>query len=253
MKNTIAKRLSLEKSIGVCLLLVATVVGALIHFEGQSQVLRFFDWLEELGVWAPFLFILVEMVVALSVIPGIGLIFTIGAGFMFGVLKGSLYVVVGTTLGATVAFTIARHLFSERAVRFLLTHSKLKLVNDELANEGWKIVLLTSLVPFFPFKLSNYLFGLTKISLKDFVPGVFLGIIPITITNVYIGSIAADLATLGSRSASRSHVEWVIYGIGFIIVIGTALYITRLARKALKKNIVRGKDTGDEYNYTLEG
>ena len=160
---------------------------------------------------------------------------------MFGIFKGSLYVVVGTTLGAAFAFTITRHLFGERAIRFLQTHSKLKLVNDELAHKGWEIVLLTNLVPFFPFKLSNYLFGLTKISLKDFVFGVFFGIMPITIANVYIGSLAADLATISSRTASRSSVEWTIYGIGFIIAIVAVIYITLIARKALDSSRLKEK------------
>jgi uncharacterized membrane protein YdjX (TVP38/TMEM64 family) len=115
----------------------------------------------------------------------------------------------------------------------------LKLVNDEFKRAGWKIVLLTSLVPFFPFKLSNYLFGLMQISLRDFIFGVFFGIMPFTITNVYIGSLAADLATIGSRTASRSKMEWTIYGIGVIIAIVAVIYITHLARRALDKYISR--------------
>ena len=59
------------------------------------------------------------------------------------------------------------------------------------------------------------------------------GIIPFTITNVYIGSLAADLATIGSRTASRSKLEWTIYGIGVIIAIVAVIYITFMARKAL--------------------
>jgi bacteriorhodopsin len=64
-------------------------------------------------------------------------------------------------------------------------------------------------------------------------PSFISGGIPVTITNVYIGSIAADLATIGSRTASRSSVEWTIYGIGFIITIVAVIYITLIARKAL--------------------
>jgi len=128
---------------------------------------------------------------------------------------------------------IARHFFGEKTSRFVLAHSKLKLVNDEFTRKGWKIVLLTRLVPFFPFKLSNYFFGLMQISLRHFILGVFFGIWPITINNVYIGSLAADLATLGSRSSSRSQAEWAMYGIGLIITIAAVVYITRLARRAL--------------------
>jgi uncharacterized membrane protein YdjX (TVP38/TMEM64 family) len=215
--------------LGIVLLLA--LIGALFYFEGQSYILSFFDWLDKLGAWAPFLFILIDMLVVVLVLPGV--IFTLGAGFMFGILRGSLYILIGSTTGATIAFLIARHLFGERATGFVLAHPKLKLVNDEFVRAGWKIVLLTRLVPFFPFKLSNYLFGLMQISLRDFIIGVFFGIIPFTITNVYIGSLAADLATIGSRTASRSGVEWTICGIGFIITIIMLGYITFIARKAL--------------------
>jgi hypothetical protein len=64
---------------------------------------------------------------------------------------------------------------------------------------------------------------------------------PITIFNVYIGSLSADLATLGLRSSSRSKAEWIVYGIGFVITIGALVYITHLARKALANYISKEK------------
>jgi len=233
------KRLSLIKGTAIRILVVAFVICALVFLNRQSQVLRFFEWLDKIGAWAPPLFILIDMLVVVFILPGV--IFTLGAGFMFGVLKGSLYVVIGTTLGATIAFIIARYLFGERASRFVLAHSKLTLVDDAFKREGLKIVLLTRLVPFFPFKLSNYFFGLMPVSLRDFFLGVLLGIVPFTVTNVYIGSLSAHLATLGLRSASRSKAEWAIYVIGFIITIGVLIYFSRIARKALDNYSSKGK------------
>jgi uncharacterized membrane protein YdjX (TVP38/TMEM64 family) len=233
------KGLSLVKYITICILLIAAVVGGLFYFDAQSYVLRLFDWLDGLGAWAPPLFILIDMLVVVFVLPGI--IFTLGAGFLFGVVKGSLYVVIGTTLGATAAFITAKHFFGERASMFLLSHPKLKIVDEEFRHEGWKIILLTRLVPFFPFKLSNYFFGVAQFSLRDFFFGSLFGIMPITIFNVYIGSLSADLATLGLRSSSRSKAEWIVYGIGFVITIGALVYITHLARKALANYISKEK------------
>jgi uncharacterized membrane protein YdjX (TVP38/TMEM64 family) len=160
------KGLSLVKYITICILLIAAVVGGLFYFDVQSYVLRLFEWLDGLGAWAPLLFILIDMLVVVFVLPGI--LFTLGAGFLFGVLKGSLYVVIGTTLGATTAFITAKHFFGERASMFLLSHPKLKIVDEEFRHKGWKIILLTRLVPFFPFKLSNYFFGVAQFSLRDF-------------------------------------------------------------------------------------
>lgn len=225
------KGLSLVKYIAICLLIIAAVVGGFLYFDAQTHVLRLFDWLDGLGAWAPLFFILIDMLVVVFVLPGV--IFTLGAGFLFGVLKGSLYIVIGTTLGATTAFLTAKHFFGERVSWFLLNHPKLKIVNEEFKHEGWKFILLTRLVPFFPFKISNYFFGVAQFSLRDFFFGSLFGIVPNTVFNVYIGSLSADLATLGLRSSSRSKAEWIIYGIGFIIAIGAVIYITRLARKAM--------------------
>ncbi|MCD6197893.1 MAG: TVP38/TMEM64 family protein [Deltaproteobacteria bacterium] len=97
-------------------------------------MVSFLEWIDGLGAWAPFLFILIDMLVVVLVLPGV--IFTLGAGFMFGILRGSLYVIIGSTIGATIAFLIARYFFSKRATGFFLGHPKLKLVNDEFKRAG---------------------------------------------------------------------------------------------------------------------
>lgn len=220
-------------NIAASVLFVAAVLGVLIYLDTHQQVLQLLEWVDAQGAWAPLLFILVMTLVVVLVLPGV--MFTTGAGFVFGVVEGTVYVVLGTTLGATLAFLIARHLFGARAARFILAHARLKLVSEELTPQDWKIVLLTRLVPFFPFKLSNYFFGLTHFSLRGFVFGTFAGIIPFSLHNVYLGSIAADIATLGARSAERTPLEWAFYGAGFLATIALLVYLTRLARRALAK------------------
>lgn len=213
--------------------LVAAVLGMLIYFDAQQQVLLLLEWLDAQGAWAPLLFILLMMLVVVLVLPGV--MFTVGAGFVFGVLEGTLYVVIGSTLGAVLAFLIARHLFGARATRFILARAKLRLVDEELAPHGWKIVLLTRLVPFFPFKISNYFFGLTHFSLRGFVLGTIIGIIPFSLHSVYLGSIAADLATLGARGVERTPLQWALYGAALIAVLALLVYLNRLARRALTR------------------
>ena len=218
-------------SIVVGILFVACVLAVLVYFDAHDQVLQFLKWLDAQGAWAPVLFTLIMALVVVLVLPGV--FFTTGAGFVFGVVQGTLCVVLGTTLGAGIAFLIARHLFGARAARFIVARAKVKLVSDDLASRGWKIVLLTRLVPFFPFKLSNYVFGLTEFTLRDFLVGTFFGIIPFSLHSVYLGSIAADIATLGVREQGRTPAEWALYGAGFLVTIALVLYLNRLARRAL--------------------
>lgn len=221
------------------ILLIAVFIAMLIYFDAHVYALKFLEWLDQHETLAPLLFIIADMLVVILVLPGV--ILTLGAGFLFGVLKGSLYVVIATTLGATIAFLIARYLFGAGITNLLTNHPRLSLVNNELTNEGWKIVLLTRLVPFFPFKLSNYFFGLTHFSLRGYIIGTLVGIIPITMFNVYLGSLAADLTKLGSQGASKTSLEWTLHGVGLVIALGAVIYITRLARRALKHYIPQEK------------
>ena len=229
------KEPSLVQGIAISILFVASVLGVLIYYDAHEEVLRLLEWVDAQGARAPLLCILIMTLVVVLVLPGVA--FTTGAGFVFGVVEGTVYVVLGTTLGATLAFLIARHLFGARAAQSIQAHAKLKLVSEELTPQGWKIVLLTRLVPFFPFKISNYFFGLTRFSLRDFVSGTFVGIIPFSVHNVYLGSIAASTAILGARRAARTPVEWALYGAGFLVTIVAVVYLSRLARRALGKYV----------------
>jgi uncharacterized membrane protein YdjX (TVP38/TMEM64 family) len=108
-------------------------------------------------------------------------------------------------------------------------------MNDELTPHGWKIVLLSRLIPFFPGKVSNFVFGLTNFSFRGFVGGSILGFIPFSLHNVYLGSLAADITTVAVRESSRSPLEWSIYGIGFVGTVIAVLYLNKLARRTLAR------------------
>ncbi len=224
--------------IAASILFVAAILAVMVYYDVHEQVLQLLGWFEAQGAWAPLLFILVMTAVVVLLLPGV--LFTTGAGFVFGLVEGSIYVVVGTTLGATLAFLIARYLFGNRARRFIMAHARLRLVSDELTPNGWKIVLLTRLIPFFPSKISNYFFGLTRFSLRGYIGGSVLGFIPFSIHNVYLGSIAADITTLGARNLDRSPLEWSLYGAGFIVTVIAVVYLNHLARRALARYAEKG-------------
>lgn len=220
------------------IVLVSAILAILYAFGIHHRVVELLQWFDAQGAWAPLLFILIMTLVMVLLLPGV--LFTTGAGFVFGVVHGTAYVVAGTVLGAAASFLIARYLFGQRAKDFIMARAKLKLMSDELTPHGWKIVLLTRLIPFFPSKISNYFFGLTHFSLSGFVVGCTIGYIPFSLHNVYLGSLAADLTTLGVRETGRSTLEWAIYGAGFVGTVVAVIFLNRLARSALAK--YTGKD-----------
>jgi len=214
-------------------LFVSAILAVLVYFGIHEELVALIHWAEAQGPWAAVIFILMMAAAVVLLLPGI--FFTTGAGFVFGVVEGSVYVVLGTTLGACIAFLAARHLFGRRAARFIVAHSKVSLVNEEMSRHGWKVVLLTRLIPFFPAKLSNYFFGLTSFSFRGFAAGSLVGFIPFSVNNVYLGSIAGDVVTLGQREIGRTPVEWALYGGGFLVTVFTVIYLNRLARRALAR------------------
>lgn len=212
---------------------VGLIVGVLYLLGVHRQILDLLQWVEQQGAWAAIMFIAIMALAMVLLLPGV--LLTTGAGFVFGVVEGTIYVVVGTTIGSAIAFLIARNFLGERAHVYIQDRVGLLAVSNEMAPHGWKIVLLTRLIPFFPGKLSNFMFGLTNFSFIGFVVGTFVGVIPFSLHNVYLGSLTADLSTLGARESARTPLEWAIYGAGFVGTVIAVLFFNRLARRALAR------------------
>jgi len=213
------------------ILFVGLILVVLVYFDVHEQLVELLEWIDAQGAMAGVYFILLMAAVVVLLLPGIFL--TTGAGFVFGVIEGTVLVVAGTVIGASLAFLIARHLFGERASRFIVSRSNLQVVSDEMARHDLNVVMLTRLIPFFPGKLSNYFFGLTRFTFKGFVLGSLIGFIPFSLHNVYLGSITAGLASLSRGEVERSPLQWAFYGLGFVATIVALLYFNNLARRAL--------------------
>ena len=207
-------------------------------FNPQQVLLDALDWLkqDEIKVIAPIIFMLIYIVATVAFLPGS--VLTLGAGVLFGIVKGSILVFFGATIGATLAFLVGRYVARGWISKKIEGNQKFKAIDQAVGKEGLKIVLLTRLSPVFPFNLLNYGLGVTGVSLKDYVLGS-VGMIPGTIMYVYIGSLAGSLATIGGETQSDVNpvAQWAIRIIGFVATVGVTLYVTKIARKALDESI----------------
>jgi uncharacterized membrane protein YdjX (TVP38/TMEM64 family) len=164
-----------------------------------------------------------------------GSVLTLGAGAVFGLVKGAVLVSVAATLGATAAFLVGRYLAREWVAGKVERYPRFAAIDRAVAREGWKIVGLTRLSPVFPFNVLNYAFGLTRVSLRDYFFASWIGMMPGTVMYVYVGSLAGDLAALGAGSRARTPVEWTLYVVGLLATVAVTVYVTRLARAALAR------------------
>jgi uncharacterized membrane protein YdjX (TVP38/TMEM64 family) len=125
-------------------------------------------------------------------LPGAAVL-SLAAGAIFGAVKGTLYVNIGATVGATLAFLVARYLFHDMIQNKF--GPRLEKINRELETRGFNYLLFLRLVPLFPFFLINLGAGLTRVPLRTFFFGTMIGIIPGSFVFCNAG---ASLATIGS-------------------------------------------------------
>jgi uncharacterized membrane protein YdjX (TVP38/TMEM64 family) len=210
-------------------------IVAITDINLQQVLSNALTWIEHLGPLGPLAFIGLYILATVAFLPGS--ILTLGAGVVFGWLAGSLYVFIGATLGATAAFLVGRYLVRGWVSRKIAGNPKFTAIDHAVGAEGFKIVVLTRLSPVFPFNLLNYTFGITQVSLQDYVLGS-IGMIPGTLMYVYIGSLAGNLATLGTGNHATDNLKLLLQGLGLAATIALTLYITHIARKALDESIL---------------
>jgi uncharacterized membrane protein YdjX (TVP38/TMEM64 family) len=204
-------------------------------FNPQAILRDALQWIDSLGTVGAIAFIALYIIATVAFFPGS--ILTLGAGVIFGAVWGSLYVFIGATLGATAAFLVGRYLARGWVADKIADNKKFAAIDQAVGREGLKIVLLTRLSPIFPFNLLNYAFGITGVSLKDYFIGS-VGMIPGTIMYVYIGSLAGNLAMIGTEAQpTNPTLQWAIRILGLIATVAVTVYVTRIARKALEEEV----------------
>ncbi|MGB2927071.1 MAG: TVP38/TMEM64 family protein [Limnothrix sp.] len=193
-------------------------------------------WVDSLGSWGIIAFIGIYVVASALFISGAAL--TLGAGALFGVVKGSILVSIASTLAATCSFLIGRYIARGWVSKQIDSQPKFKAVDKAVAQEGWKIVGLVRLSPLFPFVFLNYAFGVTKVSLQEYVVASWIGMMPGTVLYVYLGAVgkaATDAA--GSAGNTGSVLKTALFVVGLIATGIVTFVITKSAQKALDAQI----------------
>ncbi len=183
------------------LLFTALLIGSVLalYHRDQLQPERLAAWLQHAGPAAPLLFVLVYALGTVLFVPGS--LLTLAGGALFGPLLGTLYNLTGATLGATLAFLLARHLAGDWVAR--RTGGRLARLKTGVEDEGWRFVAFTRLVPLFPFNLLNYALGLTRIPLGPYVLTSALCMAPGALAYTWLGY-AGRQALTGAEGAIRN-------------------------------------------------
>ena len=126
------------------------------------------------GAWAPLAFVVLCVALTVAFFP-YPLVAAAG-GALFGTLEGTLLSIAGGTIGALLAFLVARHGASE-SLRSLLGE-RVRAIFEAIERRGFVAVLYARIVPGVPRDVANYGFGLTRVGLGAFALATLIGIAP---------------------------------------------------------------------------
>ncbi len=156
--------------------------------------------------WAPLVFIGIYVVLTVLGVPMV--ILTFFAGFTFGVMNGTLYVLIGANIGANIAFDLARYLGRDFISRYI--KGPIDRIDRQLRNQGFLRMLQLRLIPIIPFNLLNFAAGMSGIRKLHYMLGTALGILPASFIYVYTAASLMQVYMAGAeldeiaRAAVRS-------------------------------------------------
>jgi len=206
--------------------------------RGQFNPASLDAWLASFGVLGPLVYVILYAIGTVAFVPGS--LFALAGGVLFGPVWGSVLNLAGATLGASLAFLTARYLAGDWASR--KAGGSLKKLVSGVEAEGWRFVAFVRLVPLFPFNLTNYAFGLTRIGFLPYVITSFICMAPGAIAYTWLGYAGRE-AVAGNSSAIK-------YGLLALGLLAAIVFLPRLFSRL--KTAETGWIDADELNTQIK-
>jgi uncharacterized membrane protein YdjX (TVP38/TMEM64 family)/rhodanese-related sulfurtransferase len=167
------------------LLVIGLVAGITlaVSYRDQFDAAALEAWVRDTGPVAPLLFMLIYALATVLFLPGS--VLTLAGGALFGPVLGTFCNLTGATLGATLAFLIARYLAADWVAS--KAGGRVKQLITGVEGEGWRFVAFVRLVPLFPFNLLNYALGLTQLRLLHYILATYVFMLPGALAYTYLG------------------------------------------------------------------
>jgi uncharacterized membrane protein YdjX (TVP38/TMEM64 family) len=185
------------------------------------------EWIKGFGVLGPVIYIVIYILGCVFFLPGVAL--TVLGAFVFGSLWGMVYVSIGSTLGASAAFLVARYAARSLVEDWITKNPRLNKIDEGVQAQGWRMLMITRLVPIFPFNVQNYVYGLTKIRFPTYVLVSWICMIPGIIAYVF----AAGAIVSGEGDPKKTIMYLAIAAVFFVIL----SFLPRVIKKRYKGTV----------------
>jgi uncharacterized membrane protein YdjX (TVP38/TMEM64 family) len=177
-----------------------------------ENLARLKQTIEAYGAVGPLLYIAGYVLAVVLFVPGLPI--TLLGGLAFGPVWGTVYVSIAATIGAGLAFLVARYGLRGMVEGWVRSNARLSRMDGAVARDGWRIVMITRLVPLFPFNLQNYAYGLTRIGFWTYLLTSWICMLPGTAAYTFAGGALSQ----GGGDLRRTLAYLAIAGVLIVLV-----------------------------------
>lgn len=193
------------------------------------------EWMQQHAVAGPAVYVVGVVVATVLFVPGSGSMMI--AGFLFGVLAGSVWAAIGITVGAQCSFLVGRRVARQWVEHRVAGNPRLRAIENGLREEAFVIVMLTRLSLIIPFNVLNYAYGITSVRSGVHLLATAVGMLPAVVLYVYLGTLARDLGQILSGEATPSELGYWVAAAGIAAIVVLTWSIHRLASRALERHL----------------
>ncbi len=197
------------------------------------------DWVAQAGMLGPVVFMGVYALGTVLFLPGS--VMTLAGGALFGPVWGTLYNLTGATLGAALAFLVARTLAGDWVAARM--GGRLRRLVEGVEKEGWRFVAFVRLVPLFPFNLLNYALGLTRIPFLSYVLATWVFMSPGAVAYTALGYAGREAAAGGAGAVRK-----ILIALGLLAAVAFLPRLVARLREGrmIDVDVLKARIEGDE-------
>ncbi len=207
------------------MLLVGGLSFAAEHY-GEGHLSALADWIEGKGNFAPFLFMTLNVVGMVLVIPQT--FFTLGAGVLFGAVKGTAMCLLSMAVGSSLSFFLGRFVLRGWVLKKFRRQASFKKMDMLSRRHPLKVLALSRIVPVVPYAIANYLWAATGVRFLPFLLMSVLCLVPETVFLTAGGHLLSSGIRMGT-------VNW-----GTLVVLAIAALVIYFLVRAVRGSL--GKD-----------
>jgi len=231
-------------------LILFSLAAFFLFFFHRDKILFLLECAQKIGVWGNVVIIILFIIISFPFMFGY-IPLTVAAGYLYGMVWGTITISVGASLGCSITFWVCRKMGRDWVESKLMSNPKFNFFMNGVESNAWKISLLSRLLPF-PFGLVNALFALSSIRFSIYFGSSVIGLLPFQIMWTYFGTTLRSLADAVSGEVPFGPMQQFLLVVQITLGLGLALYLFQLARNAVIPEDSLPTASGTKENTDLE-